>query len=40
MAAQARAADVKAPAVLITGPTVSAASVPLTVRRVASHVSV
>jgi len=40
IAAEARAADVKAPAVLITGPTVSAASAPLTVRRVSSHVSV
>jgi uroporphyrin-III C-methyltransferase len=40
IAAQARAADVKSPAVLITGPTVAAASVPLTVRRVSSHVSV
>jgi uroporphyrin-III C-methyltransferase len=40
IAAEARAADVKSPAVLITGPTVSAASAPLTVRRVSSHVSV
>jgi uroporphyrin-III C-methyltransferase len=40
IAAEARVADVKAPAVLITGPTVSAASAPLTVRRVSSHVSV
>ena len=40
IAVEARAADVKSPAVLITGPTVSAASVPLTVRRVSTHVSV
>ena len=40
IAAEARAADVKAPAVLITGPTVSTASVPLTVRRISSPVSV
>jgi siroheme synthase len=39
IAAQARAADVKSPAVLITGPTVSAASAPLTVRRISSPVS-
>src|SRR5690349_14424258 len=40
IAAEARAAGVQSPAVLITGPTVSAASAPLTVRRVSSHVSV
>ena len=39
IAGEARAAGVKSPAVLITGPTVSTASVPLSVRRVASHVS-
>ena len=40
IAVEARAADVKSPAVLITGPTVSAASAPLTVRRVSAHASV
>jgi len=40
IAAEARAAAVKSPAVLITGPTVSTASVPLTVRRISSPVSV
>jgi len=38
--AEARAAGVQPPAVLITGPTVSAASVPLTVRRVLSQAAV
>ena len=40
IAAEARAAGVASPAVLITGPTVAAASVPLTVRRVLSHAAV
>jgi uroporphyrin-III C-methyltransferase len=40
IAAEARAADVRSPAILITGPTVSAASVPLTVRRVLSPTAV
>ena len=39
IAEQGRAAGVAAPALLITGPTVAAASVPLTVRRVASHLA-
>ena len=34
-----RAAGVAAPALLITGPTVAAASEPATVRRVASHLA-
>jgi uroporphyrin-III C-methyltransferase len=37
IATRARAAGVESPAILITGPTVSAASVPWTVRRVLSH---
>ena len=40
IAAEARAARVKSPAVLITGPTVATASVPLTVRRVLSHAGI
>ena len=40
VADDARAAGVAAPAVLITGPTVAAASVPLTLRRVLSQTSV
>ena len=40
IAEEGRAAGVAAPAVLITGPTVVGASVPLTLRRAASHVAV
>jgi len=40
IAEEGRAAGVAAPAVLITGPTVAAASVPLTLRRAASHAAV
>ena len=40
IAAEARAAGVESPAVLITGPTVAAASVPLTLRRVLNHAAV
>ena len=40
IAEEGRAAGVAAPAVLITGPTVVAASVALTLRRAASHVAV
>src|SRR6266403_1391308 len=40
IAAEARAAAVKSPAVLITGPTVSTASVPLSVRRVRNQAAV
>jgi siroheme synthase len=37
IADEGRAAGVEAPAVLVTGPTVAAASAPLTVRRVRCH---
>ena len=40
IAEEGRAGGVAAPAVLITGPTVAAASVPLTLRRAASHAAV
>ena len=40
IAAEGRAAGVAAPALLITGPTVAAASVPLTVRRILSTATV
>jgi len=40
IAAEGRAAGVAAPAILVTGPTVAAASVPLTLRRAASPAAV